>query len=283
MRQALVNENADLVSQNHKYIMRITGDNNEGKNELDQFIHPEEKYPVIVTTSELMTTGVDAQTCKLIVLDKSIQSMTKFKQIIGRGTRINEDFGKLYFTIMDFKKATELFADKKFDGDPVVVYEPKPGEPIVPPDDLGGKESPDGSDSLDGVDDFGDRGEGSGTDDGDATIPQPLPGGGKRTKYYVNDVPVKVMSERVQYYGNDGKLITESLKGLHSQSDSKQVPLARRVSATLVDRRAEASRVDGIGRPWCILRRVGPTSRQGPRSIRLGLPRRIRPTATHAS
>src|SRR5437867_2587152 len=85
MRQALVNENADLVAQNHKYVMRITGDSTEGKAELDQFIHPEERYPVIVTTSELMTTGVDAQTCKLIVLDKRIQSMTKFKQIIGRG------------------------------------------------------------------------------------------------------------------------------------------------------------------------------------------------------
>ena len=136
MRQALVNENADLIAQNHKYIMRFTGDNAEGKDELDQFIHPEEKYPVIVTTSELMTTGVDAQTCKLIVLDKTIQSMTKFKQIIGRGTRINEDFGKLYFTIMDFKRATELFADESFDGEPVQIYVPGPDDPPVPPEDL---------------------------------------------------------------------------------------------------------------------------------------------------
>ncbi len=136
MRQALVNENADLVAQNDKYVMRITGDNAEGKAELDQFIHPEEKSPVIVTTSELMSTGVDAQTCKLIVLDKSIQSMTKFKQIIGRGTRINEDFGKLFFTIMDFKKATELFADDDFNGPPIVIYEPNPDESVVPPDDL---------------------------------------------------------------------------------------------------------------------------------------------------
>ena len=87
MRQALVNENADLVAQNHKYVMRITGDSVEGKAELDQFIHPEERFPVIVTTSELMSTGVDAKTCKLIVLDKRIQSMTKFKQIIGRQIR----------------------------------------------------------------------------------------------------------------------------------------------------------------------------------------------------
>ena len=122
MRQALVNLNGDMVAKSHKYVMRITGDNDEGKDELENFIHPEEPYPVIATTSELMTTGVDAKTCKLIVLDKRVQSMTKFKQIIGRGTRIDEELGKLYFTIMDFKKATELFADKDFDGDPVQIY-----------------------------------------------------------------------------------------------------------------------------------------------------------------
>ncbi|MGB3207821.1 MAG: DEAD/DEAH box helicase family protein [Crinalium sp.] len=116
MRQALVNENADLAADS-RYVMRITGDNEEGKAELDNFIFPEAKYPVIATTSKLMTTGVDAQTCKLIVLDQRIQSMTEFKQIIGRGTRINEEYDKFYFTIIDFKKATELFADPNFDGD----------------------------------------------------------------------------------------------------------------------------------------------------------------------
>ena len=121
MRQALINENADLVSENDKYIMQITGDNLEGKRELDSFTNPEAKYPVIVTTSELMTTGVDAQTCKVIVLDSNINSMTKFKQIIGRGTRINEEFDKRYFTILDFRNATDLFADKEFDGDPIRV------------------------------------------------------------------------------------------------------------------------------------------------------------------
>lgn len=174
MRQALVNENGDLVSQNRKYVMRITGDNEEGKKELDNFILPESKYPVIATTSKLMNTGVDAQTCKLIVIDQRIQSMTVFKQIIGRGTRINEDFNKYYFTIMDFKKATELFADPKFDGDPVFVYKPGPHGPPLPPDE-----------------------------EGDNT---------KRAKFVVSDVPVKVIAERVQYYGKDGKLITESLK-----------------------------------------------------------------------
>lgn len=121
MRSALARCNADLVSQNSKYVMRITGDEEEGKRELDNFINPEERYPVIATTSKLMTTGVDAQTCQLIVLDSNIQSMTEFKQIIGRGTRINEEFGKLYFTILDFRNVTDLFADPAFDGDPVRI------------------------------------------------------------------------------------------------------------------------------------------------------------------
>ena len=136
MRSALANENADLVAQNRKYVMRITGDDAEGKAELDNFIDPESRYPVIATTSELMSTGIDAQTCKLIVLDQSINSMTRFKQIIGRGTRINEEHGKFYFTIMDFRKVTELFADPDFDGDPVVVYTPGPDEPLEPPEGL---------------------------------------------------------------------------------------------------------------------------------------------------
>jgi type I restriction enzyme, R subunit len=135
MRQALVNTNADLAAANNKYIMRITGDNDEGKAQLDNFIDPESTFPVIATTSRLMTTGVDAQTCKLIVLDRRIASMTEFKQIIGRGTRIREDYNKFYFTIMDFKRATALFADPDFDGDPVQIYEPGPGDPPTPPDD----------------------------------------------------------------------------------------------------------------------------------------------------
>jgi type I restriction enzyme R subunit len=208
MRQALVNQNADLVAQNDKYVMRITGDNAIGKAELDQFIHPEEKYPVIVTTSELMTTGVDAQTCKLIVLDKTVQSMTKFKQIIGRGTRINEDFGKLYFTIMDFKKATELFADPDFDGDPVQIYTPGPDDPAVPPDD-GDSEHEDGTVNGDGFatehgGNAAGASAGTGTGFGNG-------GGQPRTKYVVDDVTVSVLAERVQYYGADGRLITESL------------------------------------------------------------------------
>jgi len=133
MRQALVNANPQICADHRKYVMRITGDSEEGKAELDPFIDPESTFPVIVTTSKLMTTGVDAQTCKVIVLDQTIQSMTEFKQIIGRGTRIKEDYGKLFFTILDFKKATELFADPDFDGDPVRIYEPKMDEPVARP------------------------------------------------------------------------------------------------------------------------------------------------------
>jgi len=192
MRQALVNENADLAADNPKYVMRITGDEQVGKAELDNFIDPESTYPVIATTSELLTTGVDAQTCKLIVLDQSIQSMTKFKQIIGRGTRINEAFDKFYFTIMDFKKATELFADPDFDGEPVQIYNPGPTDPPEPPEPPEGPSGP-----------------------GPTDIPEPPEGGNGgegRVKYYVDNIPVWVVRERVQYYGSDGKLITESLK-----------------------------------------------------------------------
>ena len=191
MRQALINANPALAAHNAKYVMQITGDNEEGKLELDNFINPRKPYPVIVTTSRLMTTGVDAKTCKLIVLDRTINSMTEFKQIIGRGTRIDEDYGKLWFTILDFKKATELFADPDFDGEPVVIFEPAASEPVVPPDASATDEAADGTD--DGA-------------DNDA------PPGTRRIKYVIDDVPVHVVNERVQYYGPDGKLITESLK-----------------------------------------------------------------------
>jgi type I restriction enzyme R subunit len=202
MRKALVNLNPERVKENRKYIMRITGDEQEGKAELDNFINPEERYPVIATTSKLMTTGVDAQTCKLVVLDQHIRSMTEFKQIIGRGTRINEDYDKYWFTIMDFKKATELFADKDFDGEPVMIYEPKPGETVVPPDD----------DSSSELDENGNPISGSGTPSTpDITIHDDEPNT-KRIKYVLGDVTVYVVSERVQYYGPEGKLITESLK-----------------------------------------------------------------------
>src|SRR3989339_231057 len=213
MRQALVNENADIAADNARYVMRITGDNEEGKMELDNFIFPESRYPVIATTSKLMSTGVDAQTCKLIVLDQRIQSMTEFKQIIGRGTRINEDYGKYYFTIIDFKKATELFADPDFDGDPVQIYTPQhlddsPVPPDEPEDNLSGDgvtfPIPEGGNEWTTIAD-------SGVEDGHGV-----------RRYVVANVEVKVAAERVQYFDASGKLITESLKDYTRKTLAKE-------------------------------------------------------------
>lgn len=205
MRHALANLNSDQVVKNHRYVMKITGDDQQGKAELDNFIDPENPYPVIATTSKLLTTGVDAKTCKLVVLDQTIRSMTEFKQIIGRGTRIDEDHGKLYFTIMDFKKATELFADPNFDGDPVQIYQPGEDDDIVPPDD----------------DSNVDPSEGTVVKPDISFDPNAEPGQ-KRVKYYVNNVEVNVISERVQYYDKDGKLVTESLKDYTKKMVQKQ-------------------------------------------------------------
>ena len=188
MRQALVNENSDLVAENAKYVMRITGDNAEGKAQLDYFIAEDSKYPVIVTTSKLMTTGVDCKTCRLIVLDNNINSMTEFKQIIGRGTRLKPDYGKEYFTIMDFRNACRLFADPEFDGDPISI-----------------------------IDDNDDPGEEPTIDPPKPPAPTPGPGGDpddppeKKHKFRVRGVEVTILNERVQYYDKDGKLITESV------------------------------------------------------------------------
>ena len=187
MRKAIVNEARELALENPRYVVRITGDSVEGKAELDNFIDPESKFPVIATTSELLSTGVDAKTCKLIVLDKNINSMTSFKQIIGRGTRIEEEFDKYFFTIMDFKKATELFKDEAFDGKPVVIYEPDDDDDPVPPD----SEPEDDNDEND--------------NDDEET-------GGGRKKFFVNGVAVKILAERVEYIGDDGELITESYR-----------------------------------------------------------------------
>ncbi|MFD3003854.1 EcoAI/FtnUII family type I restriction enzme subunit R [Pontibacter toksunensis] len=194
MRQALVNENSDMLQQYPNYVVRITGDDEIGKKELYNFTSVDEKEPVIATTSKLLTTGVDTKMVKVIALEAGIQSMTEFKQIIGRGTRLREDDGKVYFSIMDFRQVTNLFADPDFDGDPVVIYEPDNNQPPVPPE---GKEG---------------EGEGDDTDDPGREGPDDEPGTGRPRKYYVNDVAVKVINERVQYYGADGRLITESLK-----------------------------------------------------------------------
>lgn len=186
MRKAIVNAAGPLALENPKYVMRITGDSVEGKAELDNFIDPECKFPVIATTSELLTTGVDAKTCKVIVLDKTISSMTTFKQIIGRGTRIDEEHNKFFFTIMDFKGATDLFRDPDFDGDPVVIYTPGDDDDPVPPD------PPDDDGDDDG-----------GPDDDDPT-------GSKKIR--VSGVDANIIAERIEYLGPDGNLITESYK-----------------------------------------------------------------------
>jgi len=212
MRTALANANADLFKENNKYVMQITGDNEEGKRELDSFINPREPYPVIATTSKLMTTGVDAQTCKLIVLDSNIASMTEFKQIIGRGTRINEEYGKTYFTIMDFRNVTNLFADPDFDGDPVMIKQ------VSEDDDLSGTEDETTDEPITDI-----------LDGKEVEFPEPpeIEGGGEivkepRVKYYVNGVDVNIINERVQYLGADGKIITESLKDYTRKNVLKQ-------------------------------------------------------------
>jgi type I restriction enzyme R subunit len=208
MRQALVNENADLVAQNARYVMRITGDDPEGTAQLGNFIDPESRYPVIVTTSRLLSTGVDAQTCRLIVLDREVGSMTEFKQIVGRGTRVHEDTQKYYFTLVDFRKATNHFADPDFDGDPVQIYQPGETDPPVPPDE---GESP-------GTDDDGQPLPPAQGDDETLLVdtapvyPPPPTGPGGPRKFYVKERPVTVVLERVEYLDDAGKLVTESLR-----------------------------------------------------------------------
>ena len=201
MRQALINENADLVNHNHRYVMRITGDDAEGQAELGNFIDPESGYPVLVTTSRLLSTGVDAQTCRLIVLDREVGSMTEFKQILGRGTRVHDDTRKFYFTLMDFRGATNHFADPDFDGEPVQIYEPGEGDPIVPPEDV-----PPRDDADDPIPP--EPGE-------DETIvyvpPSPYPLD-RPSKVYVDGIDATVIAERVEYLDEYGKLVTESLR-----------------------------------------------------------------------
>ncbi len=214
MRQALVNENKDLCNENHRYVMRITGSDTEGQAQLGNFIDPEAKYPVLVTTSRLLSTGVDAQTCRLIVLDRPVGSMTEFKQIVGRGTRVHEDTKKFYFTLIDFRGATNHFADPDFDGEPVQIYEPGEDDPIVPPDDM------------------------PPTDENGNPIP-PTPGDDEiivdqppdisiRTdedrprKIYVDGVGATIVAERVEYLDEKGKLVTETLRDFTKRALKKR-------------------------------------------------------------
>jgi type I restriction enzyme R subunit len=179
MRAALmaVEANRPLVQQDHRYVMQITGDDKEGKAQLDHFINPNEPYPVIATTSKLMSTGVDSQTTVVIVLDRQIQSLTEFKQIIGRGTRLRPDYGKNFFVIIDFRGATRLFKDDDWDGPPLQDEDFQPDR--------------DGDDPIDPPD------------------PPPL---NPRLKYTVSRQEFQVARERVSYYDRDGQLTTESLR-----------------------------------------------------------------------
>ncbi|EAM2570413.1 DEAD/DEAH box helicase family protein [Salmonella enterica subsp. enterica serovar Chailey] len=214
MRRALINLNPELVKRNDKYVMKITGDDEEGKGQLQNFSDKKKEWPVIVTTSELMTTGVNVKTCKLIVLDQTIRSMTKFKQIIGRGTRIEQDYGKLWFTILDFKKATELFADERFDGIPEKVMEATPDD-ISDPDsgfnETLEEETPDvfADEDINGADE--DPASYTTSPMGDSS-PLPEEEDNRVRKFHINGVTVGVVSQRVQYYDADGRLVTESFK-----------------------------------------------------------------------
>jgi len=199
MRQALINENADLVRGNRRYVMRITGSDGEGQDELGNFIDPESRYPTLVTTSRLLSTGVDVQTCRLIVLDRQVGSMTEFKQIVGRGTRVHEDTRKLYFTLLDFRGASAHFADPEFDGEPVQVYEPGEGDPVDPPDVSGTKIEPVDSGNL-----------GEHSDVEEPCLPLRPPNGSK--KVYVDGIDAAIIAERVQYLDVYGRLVTESLR-----------------------------------------------------------------------
>jgi type I restriction enzyme, R subunit len=214
MRQALINENPDLVGDNQRYVMRITGNDKDGQDQLGNFIDPESRYPTLVTTSRLLSTGIDVQTCRLIVLDREVGSMTEFKQIIGRGTRVHEDTRKYYFTVIDFRGATTHFADADFDGDPVQIYEPGEQDPIAPPDNMPSRDE-DG-DLLT---------EKPGTDetivDGRPRLPLP-PTSGRLSKVYVDGIDVRIIAERVEYLDEHGKLITESLRDFTKKALKKR-------------------------------------------------------------
>lgn len=189
MRNALAEENRDLMQLNPNYVVRITSNDVVGKAKLDDFIDSNTIYPVIATTSKLLSTGVDTKTVKLIVLDVEIQSMTEFKQIIGRGTRLLPNKGKEYFTIMDFRNNSEKFADPNFNG---------PAEVVLDVDGGNGQEPKTGKD-------FGIT---------DTTIKPPISGDiedGQSKKVYINNVPVSIINETVKYYDADGRLITESI------------------------------------------------------------------------
>lgn len=216
MRQALANENLERVIDDYRYVMKITGDDKEGKDQLDNFADVNEQYPTVVTTSKLLTTGVNVKTVKLIVLESNIGSMTEFKQVVGRGTRLDPEHGKEFFTIMDFRGSTRLFADSEFDGDPAgTVCMPLPtvdaegeiAEPDWPEDDSASAGQPENPD----------------LDSGDTFISSTLwntePEAEKKSKVRVQGVDVTLLNERIQYVDPiTGKLATEAIRDFSKRS-----------------------------------------------------------------
>ena len=224
MRRAILEraskEMPDVLSQTDKYVVRITGDDPAAKGYLEDFINPEERFPCIATTSKLLTTGTDAQTCKVIALDCNIGSMTEFKQIIGRGTRINEEYEKYYFTIIDFRNVTNKFFEKDFDGTPVRIKEVKDSDRISEDiiDDNAGNDA-DGlsTDSVIGDEDYFDENSENGCECDDDRLIREANGlynikRDKQEKVYISGVDVSVLSERRQFVDEDGSLVICSLK-----------------------------------------------------------------------
>ena len=267
MRQALINENADLVDESHRYVMRITGSDTEGQGQLGNFIDPYSKYPVLVTTSRLLSTGVDAQTCRLIVLDRAVGSMTEFKQIVGRGTRVHEDTRKFYFTLMDFRGATSHFADPDFDGEPVQIYQPEDDDPITPPDDV-----PPMDDDEDGIP--AEPGEDETIVDGPPDITLPLEGGGMR-KVYVDGVGATIIAERVEYLDENGKLVTESLRDFTKKALRKRFASLDDFLRRWKRCRTQTGHRRGTGGRGSASRHHRRRIGQGPRPLRPDLPHRL--------
>ena len=220
MRIALVNHNADMVKENPDYCVRITGSDDYGKSKLDYFISVSEKYPVIATTSKLLSTGADCKMTKLIVLDEMIGSMTEFKQIIGRGTRLREKEGKTHFVVMDFRNVSRLFADPEWDG------------PIEIDDDFDPENNPKG----------GKRNEGGGL-----TPPNP-----PAIKPIVdrNGCKVEIIHKTVSVYDTNGKLLRqesivdytkENIRGEYATLDAfirewRKDPKKDKIQSTLLER-----------------------------------------------
>lgn len=202
IRTLLIEMNRAMVKKNAKYIVRITSDDRVGKALLDDFIDPDSDFPVIATTSELLTTGVDCKTCGLIVIDKEVNSMTTFKQMVGRGTRIYEQGGKMSFDILDFRNVTTLFSDPEFDGNP---------EPSDEPGEGGGNSG-------------GEKGGGKAHPPYPPTVIDP-PIVSEPRKYYVNGRDIQIVHEHVLYLGEDGKtLCTESVTDYTRKAIKRHYP-----------------------------------------------------------